>query len=162
MKNKFLILSISLFINLFISSNLKSLEIFNFNATEIEITQDGNIFKGYKGGEAFTDDGVFIKAESFEFNKTTTLLVANGNVQLIDEKKDIVINADQISYLKNQETIIAIGNVKLDDKKKDVIIKANKISYYKNDEKIIANDNVQLKDNIRNIILNTNEEDITL
>ena len=92
MKNKFLLILFYLFANLFISSNLKSLEIFNFNVSEIEITQNGNLFKGSNGGEAYTNDGVSIEAENFEYNKITTVLVATGNVILKDSKKEIIIN----------------------------------------------------------------------
>ena len=159
MKNKFLIILFYLFINLFISSNLKSLEIFNFNVSEIEITQNWNLFKGFNGGQAYTNDGVSIEAENFEYNKITTVLVATGNVILKDSKKEIVIKSNQISYEKNKELIKANGNVQLRDKKKDTTITANKISYFRNEQKIIASEKVKLKDNIKNIFFNT--ENIT-
>ena len=101
MKNKFIYISIYIFINLFFTSNLNSKDIFNFNVTEIQITQDGNLFKGYNGGEAFTNDGVSITAKNFEYNKITNILITKKNVKLIDKKKNIIINADQISYLND-------------------------------------------------------------
>tara|TARA_B100000945_G_C20039983_1_gene438640 strand:- start:39 stop:287 length:249 start_codon:yes stop_codon:yes gene_type:complete len=82
MKNKFIYISIYIFINLFFTSNLSSKDIFSFNVTEIQITQDGNLFKGYNGGEAFTNDGVSIIAENFEYNKITNILIAKKNVKL--------------------------------------------------------------------------------
>ena len=55
MKNKLLI--IILFIsNFFIVTPINSKEIFNFNVTNIEISENGNLFKGYNGGEATTND----------------------------------------------------------------------------------------------------------
>ena len=37
------------FLSFFVVNNLHSEEIFNFEVSEIEIIEDGNIFKGYKG-----------------------------------------------------------------------------------------------------------------
>ena len=62
MKNKFYIICISLIFSLINFSNLNSEEIFNFNVSEIEITENGNIIKGYNGGEAYTNDGMSISA----------------------------------------------------------------------------------------------------
>ncbi len=87
MKNKFKYIFIIIFLNLIICSNISSEEIFNFNVSEVEITQKGNLFKGFNGGEAFTNDGVSITAENFEYNKILAILIANGNVKLKDTKK---------------------------------------------------------------------------
>ena len=157
MKNKLQYLLIFLFANLFFETKLTATEIFKFNVSEIEITQNGNLFKGYNGGEAFTNDGVSIKAKNFEYNKILTLLISEDNVELKDIKKSIIINADKISYIKNSEIIIAEGNVKFQDKKKNIIINASKISYFKKQEKIIANDNVELNDKKKDIIINTDK-----
>ena len=51
-------------------------EIFNFNVTEIEIKENGNVIMGTKGGEAFTNDGITIQADYFEYNKISTILIA--------------------------------------------------------------------------------------
>ena len=77
MINKFkylLFLIVIFFIN---PSLLVANDIFEFNVTNIEIKENGNIFKGYNGGEAFTND-VFIKAKNFEYNKELNLLVSIG------------------------------------------------------------------------------------
>ena len=44
---------------------LNSSEQFNFNVTEIKITEDGNKFRGEKGGVVTTDDGIIINAGGF-------------------------------------------------------------------------------------------------
>ena len=157
MKNKFIYIFIYILINLFFTSNLNSKDIFSFNVTEIQITQDGNLFKGYNGGEAFTNDGVSITAENFEYNKITNILIAKKNVRLVDKKKNIIINAEKISYLKNEEKVFAIGNVKLVDKNKNIIIKTDEISYLKNKEKIFAKGDVQLEDKTKDIFVNANQ-----
>ena len=66
---------------------LNSSEQFNFNVTEIKITEDGNKFRGEKGGVVTTDDGIIINADNFDYNKITNILKANGNVKIEDTKK---------------------------------------------------------------------------
>ena len=62
----------------------KASELFNFKIKEIQITQDGNLIKGFKGGEANTDDGISIKANYFEYDKSSTVLKTEQNVRLVD------------------------------------------------------------------------------
>ena len=52
----------------FLSFSVAS-EIFNFDVTEIEITENGNRFIGSKGGVAKNLDGTSIKAKNFDYNK---------------------------------------------------------------------------------------------
>ena len=106
MRNKiYLILFLALISNLSISNSLNSEEIFNFNITELEITNDGTVFIGSDGGEVYTNDGTSVTAENFEFNKITSLLVASDNAKLIDASQDIVIHANKISYNKKDEEL---------------------------------------------------------
>ena len=69
MKNKiflyFAVLCLSLINTNFSYSN----EVFKFNVSEIEITQNGNVFKGYNGGEVLTNNGLKIEAEKFDITK---------------------------------------------------------------------------------------------
>ena len=65
---------------LFILFNINSLcafagEQFNFDVTEIEITDNGNIFKGLKRGVVTTNDGIELKADEFEYNKNTNVKI---------------------------------------------------------------------------------------
>ena len=105
MKNNLKIILILLIANFFVSPDIKSQEIFNFNVTNIEISENGNLFKGYDGGEANTNDGIKIIADKFEYNKLNTILSAEGNVFYEDTKRNIVIEANKITYVKKLETI---------------------------------------------------------
>ena len=80
-----LILVLYVFINSlnYISAN----DQFEFNVTEIEITNNGNLIVGSKNGTAKTEDGFEIIAETFVYNKLTNILNASGNVKLFDKKK---------------------------------------------------------------------------
>ena len=94
MKNNFfLIFLISLFI-LFINFSAFTTEQFNFDVTELSITENGNKFKGFKKGTVTTNNGVIINAEEFEYDKNSNILNAKGNVKVIDSLKDFTIDAE--------------------------------------------------------------------
>ena len=87
MKNKLIKILSYIIISLFFSLNLNSEELFNFNVSEIKITQDGNLFQGFGGGEAFTNDGISISAENFEYNKIDNFLIAKKMLNLLIKQK---------------------------------------------------------------------------
>ena len=70
MKNNFNKLIIPLLIYLLSPLSLFA-ENFNFETTEIQISGNGNIYKGINGGVVTTDDGVKITSENFIYNKIT-------------------------------------------------------------------------------------------
>ena len=152
MKNK--ILHNILYIFLFFVISLKSYgaEQFNFEVTNIEILENGNLFKGTEKGIITTKDGIVINADSFEYNKIKNILTANGNVKLEDTIKNYILYTDNIVYLKNLETIITKNNSKaiIQDSQ---IITADNFEYKKKENIINANGNVELKDTIQNYVL---------
>ena len=121
MKNKNLILSIYLIISFLIFSNSYSEEVFTFNVSEIEITENGNIYKGKNGGEVFSNDGTSITANSFEYNKSSNLK-AIDNVKLKDAINQIIIEVDEITHFKDEEKILATGKVFVLDQNKKLEI----------------------------------------
>ena len=165
MKNNFKILTFILIINIFVSFNTNSNEVFNFDVTEGEIINNGNIFLGKKGGTATAEDGTTITADNFKYNKLLNTLYAEGNVKINDVINDVQIFTDDITYQKNDEFIFtknrtkatdgittivgnefsykkklniinAQGDVVINDTQKDYIIKAENITYEKKSEKI--------------------------
>ena len=171
MKNNIYILILLIFFNTY-SSWIYAGEQFNFDVTEIEIFEKGNKFKGTKRGTITTDNGVVLDADTFEYNKTTNVLNAKGNVILKDLNNDIVILSNDITYNKakeriftnsrsratgnntiidanifeydkNQNTLDAKGNVKVEETIKNIILFSDYITYYINSEKIISKKNSQ-------------------
>ena len=163
MKNKFLIIIGLVFFFLSFTSYSSSQEEFYFEVTEIDITKNGNLIVGSKGGKAITNDGFEIIAENFIYNKLTNILNAQDNVKFLDIENGTTIYADKATYLKNEEIIFTEGNskainknntitasnfkfnkieniliaendVKFNDTKKDTKIFADKATYLKNDE----------------------------
>ena len=98
MKNKFkTLISIPIFL-IFLVSNTFSNEQFNFDITEIEITDKGNKYKGIKRGTITTDDGLVwlmnLNAES------SNILKARGDIEIFDQINLYEIFTDKVIYLK--------------------------------------------------------------
>ena len=141
---------------------------FNFDITEVEILENGNIYNGYKRGTITTDDGLSIDADRFNYDKTLNILNTYGDVLIYDKVKNLSIFSQKATYLKNEEKIFtegnskasnengititadqfeydkiqnivnAYGNVKIDNPLKDYIIYAEEATYLKNKEKILS------------------------
>jgi LPS-assembly protein len=132
MKNKKLFFIIVIFL-LFHGSFLRANEEFNFDIAELEITNDGNFFKGLKRGTVSTNNGnLTISADIFEYDKITNILKANGNVLISDLIKDYLIKSENIIYFKNDEIISSKNKTKAFIEKKYEIyssdIEINRIS----------------------------------
>ena len=168
MKNKILYIFLFIILNSFFLFNAKSSEQFNFDVTEIEILENGNKIKGLKKGTVKTNDGIRISADTFIYDKISNILTANGNVEIIDNEKDLKIYSESAIYQKNREILItkinskatyqtgkviladtfifdrkenilkATGTVKIEDSINDYLIKGSDFTYYRNFEKIIS------------------------
>ena len=149
MKNnhKTFILSLILII-FFLSFKVSSKEPFNFDITEIEITNNGNIFKGLKRGTASSDSGLIIEADRFEYNKSTNILNAFGNVAINDQINDYKVFANDITYLKTIEKIYTKGKTKAimkskyDFLSKDIILLRNEKELYSSEFTIVKDNNL--------------------
>jgi len=141
---------------------------FNFNITEVEILESGNIYNGYKRGTITTNDGLIITADRFKYNKTLNILNTYGDVIIFDSIEDssifsqkatyikneekistegdskainengITITADKLKYDKIQNIVNAYGNVQINNPLKDYTISAEETTYLKNEEKIFS------------------------
>ena len=69
MKNKFKIIYIILIFITTLYSGAFSEDQFNFDVTEVEITEKGNRIKGLKRGRITTDDGIIFDADEFDYDK---------------------------------------------------------------------------------------------
>ena len=84
-------------------------EEFIFEISDLEITENGNIYKGNNRGTIRTDSQLEFISDNFEYLKKINRLEANGDVQLFDLNNNITINAQQIFYLKDEEKIFTVG-----------------------------------------------------
>ena len=117
MKNKFVTFFLIL---LFSLSNLNQVhaEEFIFEISDLDIIENGNIYKGNNRGTIRTDNQLELISNNFEYLKKINRLEANGDVKLFDLNNDITINAQQIFYFKNEEKILTFGKtlIKVSDK----------------------------------------------
>ena len=108
MKNKFLkLILISLLCLSF--SKLAIAEEFIFKVSEIEVSDNGNTYKGINKGKITTPAGMEIISDNFKYLKDINQLEVYGNAQVIDVTNDIELNAKKIFYLKNEEIIYTVG-----------------------------------------------------
>ena len=168
MKNNLKFLIIFVCINILNLVNVGANEQFNFDVTEIQITENGNKIVGSKTGKVTTNDGIVIKANEFIYNKISNTLNAKGSVIFTDEKNNYEIISDNIIYFRNENIISTKGNskaiydegitinaeifsfnkqlnilnasknVKILDLKKNYEIYTNEVNYFRNIEKIIT------------------------
>ena len=69
MRNNIYIILAILFLFTTFPAKSNSEQQFNFDITNVEILDEGNVFKGTNKGKITTDNGIEIIAESFEYNK---------------------------------------------------------------------------------------------
>jgi len=144
MKNK---KTLSIFIIFFclLSIKLAIGEEIIFETPEIEMYENGNVLKAYKGGKAIIDNNTTIIADKFDYSKKTKILSAEGNVEIIDSSNKIITQSNKIIYFKNDEKYFSEGKTKItiDNEyiinSKNVVIKINQNLIY-SDENTTAND----------------------
>jgi LPS-assembly protein len=145
MKNKIRYFIIVVILNFSIIIDVNSNEPFNFNVTELEIIDNGDTIKGYKGGTATTDNGLKIKADTFVYDKVLNILNAFGNVKITDEINDYVILSEKITYIKNQEKIFTKGETEAILESRYNFLSKN-VLLLKNEMILSSNEKSSLKD----------------
>ena len=108
MKNKFIIVIFLILLNLN-STKVFSAEEFIFEVSNLEITDNGNIYKGKNRGKIIADTQLELVSNNFEYLKKINQLKAEGDVQLFDFKNNISISAETIFYFKDKDKISTIG-----------------------------------------------------
>ena len=64
--------------------------------------------------EAVSGDGITINSdEFFKYNKLSLILEAKGDVKIVDNIKDIIIDTEHIFYFQNEEKFSTIGKTKV-------------------------------------------------
>jgi LPS-assembly protein len=157
MKNNILLIYFVIFLNFIFFNKVQSEDVFNFDVTEVEILEEGNIFKGIKGGKVTTDDGIFITAKKFKYDKILNVLYADGDVIVDDTKEGVRIYTEQIEYLKSEEIILTKGGSKATDKISTIT--GDEFEYRKNSNILNAKGNVEINDEQNDVVIYA--EDIT-
>ena len=150
MKNKFINIARIIVVYFFSMVFAYSFESFIFDVTKIEITQNGEIYKGKERGIIKTNDGLEIEANNFEYNKILNILTSTGNVKIFDKINNLDLSANKITYEKNKELIFSIGNT-------DALIQSD-FKFHSSDVKFFRDKGELLSNNATKII----EKDLRL
>ena len=145
--NKYFLIIITIF---FFQNNIFADE-FNFDVSEINIFDSGNLVKTGQGVVTTREKDVIIEAKQFQYNKISSVLIATSGDAIL-KKNNIKINADRIIYDKKNSIINAIGNVIINDFSRNVLIETNNIIYNDVNKKISSSTATTIKDNLGNII----------
>mgnify|MGYP001170683779 CR=1 FL=1 len=150
MKNNLNKYFLILFASIFFHNNIFANE-FNFDVSEINIFDNGNLIKTNEGVVTTKENDIIIEAKQFQYNKISSVLIAtNGNALL--KKDNIKIKADRIIYDKRNYLINATGNVIINNLTQNIVIKTSKIVYNKISQKISSDTSTTINDSLGNII----------
>jgi len=151
MKNSIKVFLYIFLINFIFFNNSFSKESFEFNVTEIEIKENGNNIKGFNRGTIISDNGIIISADTFNYNKKSNFLSAEGNVSIEDKLNNYLILTDKINYDKNNELIITFK--KSEAIIENITINAVTFKFDKNKNILNAITNVQIVDKINDVLI---------
>ena len=149
MKNKFITFFIVLIFSFAHFTKILGEE-FIFEVSDIEIIENGDIYKGNNRGKIKTNDQLELISNNFEYLKKINRLEANGDVQLFDLKNNITINAEKIFYLKDKEIILTIGKTLINVSNK-YNIEGYDLTLLKNEMILSSKKNTIITDNESNI-----------
>ena len=153
MKNKILIYCWVIFIFLSISNTFA--EEITFDATEINISNDGNVINAGKGVAKLIEDNIEINAEEFKYFKNLSILEAYDGIAIAD-RNNIKIKAKKFKYNKKLSVLNATGNVEISDLERNILIKSQNIFYYIKDKKIESQSKSSFVDKIGNKLSSEN------
>jgi len=150
MKNKYFLILLSM---LLYSVNIVFANEVIIESRDINISDNGNKIIGSEGVANSIKDGLTIKAGNFDYNKNTSILLANQNAKATMVEKKIVIYADKFIFNENLSTLDAEGNVEVFDSGNGITIISNKIFYNINQNKIESKSPSEIKDKLGNSLL---------
>ena len=148
MKNKISIIFIFVFFQFILFNKIFSKEI-EFDASDIEISNNQNLTIANNGIAKIKDDGIIIEGVKIEYSKDQSLIiVSQGKISKID--LNLEIKSDLIKYNLKNGVINFIDKVRVNDKKNNLIIYSDKINYDVTKQIIIGEDNNEIVDEFEN------------
>jgi len=148
MKNKILIIFIFIFFQFIFFNKIFSKEI-EFDASDIEISDNQNLTIANNGIAKIKDDEIIIEGVKIEYFKDQSLIIiSQGKISKID--LNLEIKSDLIKYDLKSGLVDFIDKVRINDKKNNLIIYSNKITYDVTKQKIIGENNNEIIDEFDN------------
>jgi len=151
MKNNFFIIKFFVFFCLVIFPNkILSSEI-KFTASEIKTLNDGNKIEASNGIKIKDPNGIIIDGNKFEYDKIKSIIKVKGNIVILDNINNVIINTEEVIYLRSKNKIITrdITKIKFNQ---NYIIETSNIIYDRNLNIISTKDKTIVKDNSNNVL----------
>ena len=136
-------------ISTFIFFNTFSQEVF-FEASDMEVKDDGNIVFGYNSITNIPSDNIKIFSDKVKYVKDKNIIVFNDNVIVEDKLNNITIYSQQITYEKNKDLIFSNGKTRFDIENK-YKVKSKNVFYDRNSNKIYSDEETIIWDDEINI-----------
>ena len=147
MNNKLIIIFI-IFFQIFFINKLYSKDV-QFNATEIEVLEEGDLTIAYNGSAIIKDDNISIEGSTIRYFKNKSLLIVNnGNIKRIND--NFVISSEIIEYDIERSNLNFKNNVKIDDKINNIKINSEEINYDILNKKIESESKSEITDVVGN------------
>ncbi len=148
MRNNILILLIIIYQVIFLN-NVFAKEI-EFDATDIEITNNQNLTIANNGIATIKDDKIIIEGEKIKYFKDKSLIiVSQGKISKTD--LNLEINSKIIEYYIEDGRINFTNEVRIKDKLNNLNIYSDRINYNIKDQIILSDGNSKIIDEFENI-----------
>jgi len=154
MKNKLNKLIFTIFFYFSFICNTYSAESFEFEITELKITENGNKIIGSKRGLVTSDDGIVIEANNFIFYKNLNILDVSGDVIINDPINNIFATSEKAQYNKSLSEIILNDNSKI--KYGSLNIEGDQFTFDRTSNVVKGVGNLIIKDELENYIIFSN------
>ena len=132
-------------------ANLSYGEEILIKALKVETFEEGNIIHATGEAEARIQDGLEIFADNFQYNKNQGLLVASGQVKVLDKKNQIILKSEVIHYTETDNKITSYDNTEINIKDK-YFVKTKNLSYKYLIKQLFSKSQTFIKDNFNNKI----------
>ena len=147
MKNKL----ITTLITYFLLTTLSLAEKFNFESTNIEVSDGGNIIFAQNGRAFSSDNKLEINSQKFEYIKDKEILKASGNGLALIKSENLKIEFDYATFDQKNSIIKANGNVRIYPIDKKFVIETKDIQFNKENNLIKSETKTKVTDIKNNI-----------
>ena len=125
----------------------KQIKIYSDSGTYLK--QEEKIFTE-GNSKAIDKDGTTITAHKFDYDKNLNIVIATGNVKIVDTKRDYIIFAKKITYFRNEEKIITEGKTKTIIESK-YIFNSKNVLFLKNEMQLSSSNYSTIKDDTQTV-----------
>ena len=120
-----------------------------FSDSGIYLKKEEKIFTE-GNSKAVDKDGTTITAHSFNYNKNLNIVIATGNVKVVDTKRNYVIFAKKITYFRDKEKILTDGETKAIIESK-YIFNSKNVLFLKNEMQLSSSNYSTIKDDSQTV-----------